>query len=185
MRCRSIIGWGYQLTWYPRCMVYFLHFQPFLSHLSHLPPTANDYIPKTSRLPQADHHAPTTPTPCLAQPKPSTSISSSALLLSAPNPCPASSPALHTSTPSPLRLTAGHHAPAPDHVPSAPPALCASLPAMMPLHARAIISIPRPCLHAHRALPPIPRLCTPDCCSPIIASHAKETRSTGQIGIID
>ncbi|GKV40345.1 hypothetical protein SLEP1_g48002 [Rubroshorea leprosula] len=91
--------------------------------------------------PHAGHHAPTTPTPYLAQPRPSalnqlppssTSISSSARLLFAPNPCPAPSPALHASAASPLRLTAGHHAPAPDPVPSAPPALCASLPAMMP-----------------------------------------------------
>ncbi|GKV05155.1 hypothetical protein SLEP1_g17197 [Rubroshorea leprosula] len=42
---------------------------------------------------------------------------------------------------------------------------CAPLPAMMPLHARAIISTPCPCLPAHRASPPIPRLCTADCCS--------------------
>ncbi|GKV12606.1 hypothetical protein SLEP1_g23728 [Rubroshorea leprosula] len=45
-------------------------------------------------------------------------------------------------------------------------ALCAPLPAMMPLHARAIISTPRPCLPAHHASPLIPRLCTADCCSP-------------------
>ncbi|GKV50754.1 hypothetical protein SLEP1_g57450 [Rubroshorea leprosula] len=97
---------------------------------------ANSFIPKTSWQPHAGHHAPTTPTPCLAQPRPSAlnqlPPSSASISSSAPNPCPAASPASHAPAPSPLRLTAGHHAPAPDPVPSAPPALCASLPAMMP-----------------------------------------------------
>ncbi|GKV36860.1 hypothetical protein SLEP1_g44946 [Rubroshorea leprosula] len=56
---------------------------------------------------------------------------------------------------------------------------------MMPLHARAIISTPRPCLPAHRALPQSRASAPLITAAPILASHAEKTRSTGQIGIID
>ncbi|GKV41956.1 hypothetical protein SLEP1_g49422 [Rubroshorea leprosula] len=47
---------------------------------------------------------------------------------------------------------------------------------MMPLHARAIISTPRRCLPAHRASPPIPRLCTLLATAPSLPHMQKRQR---------